>query len=366
MIYLCISTLDIHSANEMAGQSAFLLKRLDVLNTENEKLQKEKEELQTELDNERSRSLIDIKTQATVDELQDQLKNIELAKTKAPVGQSVFLLKKLDELNAENEKLQKEKEELQIEIDNERSRSLINIKTQATIDELQDQLKDIELAKTKARIGQSVFLLKKLDELNADNEKLQKGNEDLHTKVQRIEDELRQVKAELTDKKRELDAAKLDVDQKQQYIRSIEVELDILKKQQDSELTQKDHTIESQKAEFERKLAAKDDELSWVNTQLQQLSSELNQRSQRVTEKDKELRDLNAKLNDKDFKINELANQVTQEKSYAQSFYGNQLSQKDRELASLNQNYTQLQQQNNMNDETIRQLNNELQQANQR
>ena len=253
-----------------------------------------------------------------------------MAADKAKNNQS-FLLNKLEALNGLNEKLIKEKEDLQTELDNERSRSALNIKAQATIEELQDKVKNLELAKT--------------------------------TNLQKLENELREVKEEMTTKNVELDKTKADLGIKQNEIQSYQSQLEALQNQQHSELVQKGHMLESQETKFKDALAAKDSELFSLRAQLKQNAQLL---SETIASKDRELSDLNGQLHAKNLEITHLMSEASNEKSHAQNYYGNQLLEKDNKIGTLSQNCNKLQQQLASNKEAIDQLNAELQQSSQR
>ena len=240
-----------------------------------------------------------------------------------------FFLDKLEALNRLNEKLIKEKEDLQTELDNERSRSAINIKAQATIEELQDKVKNLELTKA--------------------------------TNLQKLENELREIKEELTTKNVELDKTKADLGIKQNEVQRYQSQLEALQNQQYSELVQK----ESQETKFKDTLAAKDSELYSVRAQLQQNDQLLSKLNETIASKDRELSDLNGQLHAKNSEIIHLTSKASNEKSHAQS-YVNQLIEKDSKIGTLSQNCNKLQQQLASNKEAIDQLNAELQQSSQR
>ena len=237
-----------------------------------------------------------------------------------------YLLNKL-------EKLQKEKEDLQTKLDNERSRSAYNIKAQVTIEELEGKLKNLELAKS--------------------------------TNVQRLESELKDVKEELTAKNIELDKVKIELETKQKEIQSCQLQLEVLHNQQHSELVQKGRMLESQQLKFKNDLAAKDNELSNVDAQLQHYKQMWSQLNENKAARDRDLSDLNAQLRAKDAEINQLSSKALNEKSRVQS-YEHQLSQKDSELATMDQRCKDLDQQVANKNNTIDQLNFDLQQAKQR
>ena len=244
-----------------------------------------------------------------------------------------FLLNKLEALNGLKEKLIKEKEDLQTELDNERSRSALNIKAQATIEELQDKVKNLELTKT--------------------------------TNLQKLENELREVKEEMTTKNVELDKTKADLGIKQNEVQRYQSQLEALQNQQSSELVQKGHMLESQETKFKDTLAAKDSELSSVLAQLQQNAQLLSKLQETIASKDRELSDLNGQLHTKNSEITQLMSKASNEKSHAQS-YMNQLLEKDNKIGTLSQNCNNLQQHIASNKEAIDQLNAELQQSSQR
>ena len=244
-----------------------------------------------------------------------------------------FLLNKLEALNGLNEKLIKENEDLQTELDNERSRSAINIKAQATIEELQDKVKNLELTKT--------------------------------TNLQKLENELREVKEELTTKNVELDKTKADLGIKQNEVQRYQSQLEALQNQQHSELMQKGHMLESQEAKFNNALAVKDSELSSLRAQMQQNAQLLSKLNETIASKDRELSNLNGQLHSKNSEITQLMSKASNEKSHAQS-YENQLLEKDNQIGILSQNCNNLQQQIASNKDVIGQLNAELQQSSQR
>ena len=189
-----------------------------------------------------------------------------------------------------------------------------------------------------APAGGSQFLLAKLDALSTENEKLKKENEDLQIKHEQslsgVNVQTQVMIKELQDELNDVKLAKTESDTK---VRSLENELQLVK----AELANKRRELDAAK----------------------QSLSEL---EEKITSKEKEIDNLNAKGYDKNVKINELTRRMSEEKASAQSFLADQISQKDKELAALNQNYGRLQEQNYMKDETIRQLKIDLEQANQR